>query len=183
LLQSITLIDPVLQLVKSSSSLTRLNPTALQNLKLQADQFILGASQRSTQDNAGSHCRLRFRFNSRYHDGFQGYPTKGKCFNAVCNLRDSNPSTLTSVFDHIQYFGRLKWMTLWNPHISWSRVGRVTQGFTGYTGQDAALGGSDSWCAIAQLLRDQAASPISPLPVSLGRNLPHRDSQPPLCPQ
>lgn len=56
------------------------------NLKLQIDQLILGASQRSTQDSAGSHCRLRFNFISRYHKGLQGYPVKEKSFNVLCNL-------------------------------------------------------------------------------------------------
>jgi len=53
------------------------------NLKLQADQGILGASQRSTRDKAGSHNRLRFNFISRYHKGHQGYPVKVVNFNGL----------------------------------------------------------------------------------------------------
>jgi hypothetical protein len=52
------------------------------NLQLQIDQFILGPSHPSSQDRAGSHCRLRFSFISRYHRGCQGYPVKERSFNA-----------------------------------------------------------------------------------------------------
>jgi hypothetical protein len=51
------------------------------NLELPIGQFILGASQRSAHERAGSHCRLRFSFISRYHKGRQGYPVNGKNFN------------------------------------------------------------------------------------------------------
>ncbi|MBW4539884.1 MAG: hypothetical protein KME43_12175 [Myxacorys chilensis ATA2-1-KO14] len=51
------------------------------NLELQIGQFILGASQRSAQESAGSHCRFRFNFISRYQSGRQGYPANENGFN------------------------------------------------------------------------------------------------------
>lgn len=51
------------------------------NLQLQADQHILGPSQRSAHDNAGSESRLRCSLTSRCHE-IQGHPPRPWSFNA-----------------------------------------------------------------------------------------------------
>jgi len=53
------------------------------NNKLQADQVILGASQPSTQDRAGSETRRRFSFMSRDQFGSQRNPNKAMRFNGI----------------------------------------------------------------------------------------------------
>jgi len=56
------------------------------NLQLQIDQRILGPSQRSAQESAGSAKRRRCSFISRYHMESQGCPANEKCFNALKTL-------------------------------------------------------------------------------------------------
>ncbi|OLP18935.1 hypothetical protein BST81_08465 [Leptolyngbya sp. 'hensonii'] len=68
------------------------------NLQLQAGQLILGASQLSVQDSAGSERRLRFNFISRYHKGIQGHPVKAKTFKGFpFNLRHLINQSLTLI--------------------------------------------------------------------------------------
>jgi hypothetical protein len=62
---------------------SRLRVYYLANLQLQVDQRILGPSQRSAQESAGSAQRLRCSFISRYHMESQGCPANEKCFNAL----------------------------------------------------------------------------------------------------
>ncbi|CAA9590109.1 hypothetical protein AVDCRST_MAG81-5127 [uncultured Synechococcales cyanobacterium] len=71
------------ELIDPACAPTQTGGWRVANLKLQADQVILGASQRSTQDKAGSDNRFRFNFISRYHRGCQGYPVKVVNFNSV----------------------------------------------------------------------------------------------------
>ena len=53
----------------------------LVNLKLQIDQPILGLSQRSAQDNAGSVNRFRCNLTSKRQSGIQEPAVEGKSFN------------------------------------------------------------------------------------------------------
>jgi len=70
------LIDPVCWWARDGAVFVMARAVWLHsaNLQLQVDQLILGPSQRSAQERAGSHRRLRFSFISRYHRGIQGYP-------------------------------------------------------------------------------------------------------------
>lgn len=83
------------------------------NLKLQVGQLILGASQRFTQESAGSHCRFRFSFISRYQSKW--YPVKERDFNAACNLRTRTilnvASILSIVVTVIKGIHTISWQT------------------------------------------------------------------------
>jgi len=79
-------------------------PKSLTNLKLQIGQLILGASQQSTTDSAGSDSRLRFSFIARYQRDSQRYRVWEKGFNFFCNL----PITIISAsFNSNREFLRL----------------------------------------------------------------------------
>jgi hypothetical protein len=64
---------------------------------LQVDQLILGPSQRSAHESAGSESRLRRSFISRYHRGSQGRPANERCFNALQPFATLTLTSLTPI--------------------------------------------------------------------------------------